>query len=234
MSGIRFILAGGILIRLICPTAWAQGSSQLASESGTKSVAQNNSPQEDIKPDGSTQEEQPTSLGEVARLARAKKGNPLKSSKILDDDNFPRTQINTKEKATDQPASSTSDLSLSNGKVVLLDFWASWCGPCRQALTKLKQLQSIYGSDDFTVISISEDEDVRTWRAYVAEHQMTWVQRFDANGEFRNRFSVNALPTYVLIGRDGRPIERYEGEAAGQSIVERIGPDLKRALQAKP
>jgi thiol-disulfide isomerase/thioredoxin len=124
-------------------------------------------------------------------------------------------------------------LSKLQGKVVLLDFWASWCGPCRQALPKLKQLQSVYSSDDFSVISISEDEDVRTWREYVGEHQMTWVQRFDANGEFRNRFSVNALPTYVLIGRNGRPIERYEGEAAGQSIVERIGPDLKRALQAK-
>jgi thiol-disulfide isomerase/thioredoxin len=186
--------------------------------------------------DSSTQEERPPSLGEVARLARANKGNPPKSSEILDDDNFPRTHINTKEKATDPPASSASDLSLPElrGKVVLLDFWASWCGPCRQALPKLKQLQSVYGGDDFAVISISEDDDARTWREYVAGHQMTWVQRFDANGGFKNQFKVNALPTYVLIGREERPIERYEGEAAGQSIVEGIGPDLKRALQANP
>jgi hypothetical protein len=58
MIEIRFILAGGILIRLICPTAWAQGSSQQGSESVTKSVAQNNSAQENIKPDGATREEQ--------------------------------------------------------------------------------------------------------------------------------------------------------------------------------
>jgi thiol-disulfide isomerase/thioredoxin len=118
------------------------------------------------------------------------------------------------------------------GKVVLLDFWASWCAPCRQALPKLKQLQSVYGSDDFVVISISEDDDERTWREYVADHNMTWVQRFDGNGEVKHRFGVNALPTYVLIGRDGKNIEQYEGEAVAESIVERIGSDLKRALQA--
>jgi thiol-disulfide isomerase/thioredoxin len=235
MRSARSVWAWGILIRLFCATAWAQGSSQQGSESATKSATQNNSAGQNAKPDASAQAEQPTSLGEVARLARTKKGNQPKSGKIFDDDNFPRTHISTKEKVTDTPASSSSELSLSElqGKVVLLDFWVSWCGPCKQALPKLKQLQSIYGSDDFAVISISEDDDERTWREYVADHQMTWVQRFDATDEFKHRFGVNALLTYVLIGRDGKNLERYVGEAAGQSIVERIGPDLKRALQAK-
>jgi hypothetical protein len=99
MRKVRPILAARALIGLICATSWGQGFSQQASESVTKGATQNNSSGQNAKPDGTTQPEQPTSLGDAARLACTKKGNPLKSSKTLDDDNFPRTHSNMKEKA---------------------------------------------------------------------------------------------------------------------------------------
>lgn len=185
------------------------------------------------------QSDQPMSLGELARIARAKKDNQPKPTKVLDDDNFPRTSAPLpKRKPADESAPASSlqqELSLADfrGKVVLLDFWASWCGPCRQALPKLRQLQAIYAGDNFTLISISADEDQQTWKTFVANHQMNWLQRFDLDGNTASQFRVTGLPTYVLLGREGREVARYEGEQLGQSILERIGPDLKAALAAK-
>lgn len=120
------------------------------------------------------------------------------------------------------------------GKVILLDFWASWCGPCGRSLPSLKRLQAVYGSPDFVVISISEDDDQDAWRSFVSDNQMNWPQRLDSNGSMQRQFGVNALPTYVLLGRDGAILQKFVGEAPAESIVERIGPDLKASLSAKP
>jgi thiol-disulfide isomerase/thioredoxin len=183
-------------------------------------------------------EQSPTpSLAEAARLARANKQPSAKPAKLLDDDNFPRTKASAGDKTPDlavsTPGGKTFSLLDFRGKVVLLDFWASWCGPCRSALPKLKQLQSIFGSDQFVVISVSEDEDERTWRAFVSNHQMNWLQHFDAGGSLSQSFSVRGLPTYILIGRDGTILRRYVGEDLGESILERVAPDLKVALEGK-
>jgi peroxiredoxin len=84
------------------------------------------------------------------------------------------------------------------------------------------------------VISISEDDDESAWQAFVSSHNMTWPQRRDSDGSIQSQFGVNALPTYVLIGRDGTVLQKFVGEAPAESIVERIGPDLKATLAAKP
>ena len=183
----------------------------------------------------------------MARAARAKKltdARPVaRTSKLLDDDNMPRG-VYAADAAPARPAASGSGTPSSpaagapfsefRGKVILLDFWASWCGPCRNALPNLKRLQAVYGGADFVVISISEDDDESAWQAFVSSHNMTWPQRRDSDGSIQSQFGVNALPTYVLIGRDGTVLEKFVGEAPAESIVERIGPDLKASLAAKP
>jgi thiol-disulfide isomerase/thioredoxin len=181
-----------------------------------------------------SQPDQPVSLADAARQARAYKQPPAKSTNLLDDDNFPRDHAKTGQKAPELSASAngkTFSLSDFRSRVVLLDFWASWCGPCRSALPKLKQLQSVYGGDQFVVISVNEDSDTRTWQNFVSSHQMTWLQQFDGNSSIRKNFGVNALPTYILIGRDGTILNRYVGEEFADSVLDRIGPDIKKALQ---
>jgi thiol-disulfide isomerase/thioredoxin len=186
--------------------------------------------------DPTLQGQEGMSLADAARLARANKANAAKPVKNYDDDNFPRSTPIVKSKVDDNaPVNhSIQDLPLDEmrGKVVLLDFWASWCGPCRASLPKVRQLNSIYSGDEFMVVSVSEDESEATWQGFVSQHQMTWTQRFDGNSSLMRQYQVQGLPTFVLLGRDGKEVQRYIGEDPGQSIIERAGPEIKRALQS--
>jgi thiol-disulfide isomerase/thioredoxin len=181
--------------------------------------------------DTPTQPDQPMSLGEVARLARAKKNNQAKAVKIFDDENMPRAPISAGEKAPE--FSTVGEGSSNGGKVTILDFWATWCGPCRHALPGLKQLQAVYGSDQVEVVSISEDEDEGAWSAFVAQNQMTWTQRLDLNHQIMRQYGASSLPTYVLIGRDGTVLQQYVGDDPNEPIIERMGQDLKKSLEGK-
>ena len=224
--------------------ALAQDPTQNAPQPAPKSATQDSAAQQQSTADSA---DQPMSLADMARAARAKKQTDAKpatkTSKLLDDDNMPRgvyaadaAPAKTAAPGSQSPSSPASGAPFSEfrGKVILLDFWASWCGPCRNALPNLKRLQAVYGSPDFVVISISEDDDESAWRAFVSSHNMTWPQRLDSDGSIQSQFGVNALPTYVLIGRDGTILQKFVGEAPAESIVERIGPDLKASLAAKP
>jgi thiol-disulfide isomerase/thioredoxin len=163
-------------------------------------------------------------LAELARRARAKKQGAAKPAKILDDDNFQRTQYAADKALPGTEAAGPDSGKPSSGKLVLLDFWASWCGPCRSALPSLKRLQATYG-DRVQIISISEDDDESTWQAFVANNDMRWEQRFDADGRMRARYGVDALPTYILLGPDHKVIQRLEGEDPTQYIAKKIGPN---------
>lgn len=218
-----------------------QNNSQPASKPQAPAPAQ--TAQQQINSDSA---EQPMSVADLARAARAKRQSdgPIAAKVgkvVLDDDNMPRgvyaepVPVKTATPGSHAAAPSSQDGPLAEyrGKVVLLDFWASWCGPCRNALPNVKRLQAVYGGGDLVVISVSEDDDESAWRAFVSSHGMTWPQRLDSDGTLQSKFGVNALPTYVLLGRDGAVVQKFVGEAPAESIVERIGPDLKATLAAK-
>lgn len=173
----------------------------------------------------------PVSLGEIARQARAKKASQAKSVKIFDDDNMPRAPLSAGEKAPGFAPDGSS--GSSSGKVTLLDFWATWCGPCRHALPGLKQLASVYGGSSFEVISVNEDDDEGPWRQFVAQNGMNWTQRFDAGHQMMRQYGAGALPTYILIGKDGTVVQQYVGEDPGSPVIERIGPDIRKSLEQR-
>ena len=200
-----------------------QATNQPASDDAAKKPAaaapSQQPPQNNLLADGS----QPTSLGDLARLARAKKKDEPKAAKVIDDENMPRGGI---------PIGGSAPNS-SSSKLVLLDFWASWCGPCRESLPDLKRFQSAFSSDQVEVVSISEDRDENTWNSFVSQNQMTWEQRFDSKGASARRYGVQGFPTYILMDSNGTILQRYEGEDPSQSLVERIGPDVKKAQDSK-
>jgi thiol-disulfide isomerase/thioredoxin len=233
--------AAAVLCGAVCASAArAQDPPQSASKEAPKTASRQQANAESG--------DQPISLADMARAARAKRqvadiSHTVKTSRVLDDDNMPRgvyaADANPGSSAAPRSQSPGSSASGSpfpefRGKVILLDFWASWCGPCRRSLPSLKRLQSVYGSADFVVISISEDDDEGAWRSFVSTNQMSWPQRLDTNGSLQHQYAVDALPTYILLGRDGSVVQKFLGEAPAESIVERIGPDLKASLTAKP
>ncbi|RYY57656.1 MAG: AhpC/TSA family protein [Chitinophagaceae bacterium] len=98
------------------------------------------------------------------------------------------------------------NLSSFRGKLVLLDFWASWCGPCRSVNPHLVKLQSNYRSQGFEIIGISLDTEKDKWLEAIRKDQLCWTQVCDFRGFFNEaalKYGVNSVPRNVLISREG-------------------------------
>ncbi len=196
-------------------------------------TGQASSLQQNAQADNSAQPGQAMSLGDLARLVRAKKQSDPKPAKtvVIDDDNMPRTGtgISVVGSAPDGSSNSAGRGSAGSGKVVLLDFWASWCGPCRQSVPDLKQLQKTYGSDQVEVISVNEDKDENAGRSFAANNGMNWNVEFDPEGTTAREHGVSAFPTFILIDGNGREVQRFVGEDPSQPLADRIAPYLQKA-----
>jgi thiol-disulfide isomerase/thioredoxin len=101
------------------------------------------------------------------------------------------------------------------GKVVLIDFWATWCGPCREALPHVQQIAKRFEGQPFQVVSISMDSDDARWREFIAHNNMTWIQSRDGRftGPLATMFGVNAIPATFTIDADGVLQDQHVGDA---------------------
>jgi peroxiredoxin len=99
------------------------------------------------------------------------------------------------------------------GKVVLLNFWASWCGPCREEMPRFSKWQQDFGATGLQVIGVSMDDDIAPAKEFLAKHPVSYpIVMGDAKlGETFG--GILGLPTSYLIDRRGRIIARYRGEA---------------------
>jgi thiol-disulfide isomerase/thioredoxin len=121
-------------------------------------------------------------------------------------------------------------LSQLAGKVVVMDFWATWCGPCRESVPELKALTKKYPSDKLVVISFSADHDEQAWKTFIAQKGMDWNQYYDGDGRIRNSFGVNAFPTYIVVDANGFVYDRIVGLNPQMSIVGHLKDTLKTIL----
>lgn len=96
------------------------------------------------------------------------------------------------------------------GKYLLIDFWASWCGPCRKSIPALKDLYVKYDSKDFEILSISIDSEKTKWLKALDEEKMPWPQIFteDVGKEVMGKYQFGFIPFFVLIDKDGKIVER--------------------------
>ncbi|OFW08091.1 MAG: hypothetical protein A3H96_22110 [Acidobacteria bacterium RIFCSPLOWO2_02_FULL_67_36] len=116
------------------------------------------------------------------------------------------------------------------GKVVLLDFWASWCGPCKLATPGLTRLYKKYGDRPFALVAISLDREESPWRQYIDENRMTWPQYWDRGGRIAQLFGVRPIPTYIVLDHEGIVRTTKEGWGPGTdgALDGEIGKWLKR------
>jgi len=110
------------------------------------------------------------------------------------------------------------------GKVVLIDFWATWCGPCKQALPHLKAIVDRFQGKPLVVLSISLDNDEPTWKNFVARNGMTWSQYRDGgfDGPIATSFAVRAIPTTFSIDVNGFVQDRQVGDGKIEEELSRL------------
>ncbi len=120
------------------------------------------------------------------------------------------------------------------GNVVLLDFWATWCGPCRAALPRIRQIAKKFDGQPLVILSISLDEDETKWKEFVGKNEMTWLQYRDGDfkGEISTIFGVKAIPHTFTIDADGVLQDEHIGDADIEGKLKKLIARAKESQSA--
>ena len=131
------------------------------------------------------------------------------------------------------------DWSSYRGKVVLVDFWATWCGPCLGEIPNVQALYEKYHEAGFDVLGYSVDRDVDALKKFEEERKLPWktasetlsVQAKDKGGKeyasISDYYGVNAIPTMVLVGKDGKVLDTHARGEHLKKLLEEQFPDVK-------
>jgi thiol-disulfide isomerase/thioredoxin len=103
------------------------------------------------------------------------------------------------------------DLAAFRAKVVYLDFWASWCGPCKLSFPWLNEMQARYGARGLQVVAVNLDRQRALADAFLAQVPAHFVVAFDPAGDTARRYDVAGMPSSVLIGADGLVLQQHAG-----------------------
>lgn len=89
------------------------------------------------------------------------------------------------------------------GTVVLLDFWGSWCPPCRESIPMVANLNKKFAGQPVKVVGISSDDNEESWRSFIKNNQMTWTEFLDRDSQVQAIFEIQAFPTFIVLDRNG-------------------------------
>jgi thiol-disulfide isomerase/thioredoxin len=121
------------------------------------------------------------------------------------------------------------DFGELRGEVVLLDFWATWCKPCREATPHLERLAGRMEGRPFAIVGISADNDRQALEAYLEKEGVPWPQVWDGGGQAVRAFGVSSFPTYLVIDHEGRPVSKLTGWGSSHSAA--LGREVLRHVR---
>jgi thiol-disulfide isomerase/thioredoxin len=121
-----------------------------------------------------------------------------------------------------------SNVSL-RGKVALLDFWGTWCPPCRASVPMLKNVQRKYATKGLQMVSVSSDDDEEAWKAYVDSQHMEWAEYLDSSGAVQKAFKIESFPTFIVVDKDG--VIRFRESGIGSETQDDLEEAINRALK---
>jgi peroxiredoxin len=119
------------------------------------------------------------------------------------------------------------------GRVLVMDFWATWCPPCRESVGELRDLTKKYPSDKLVLLSVSVDDDDRAWHEFIEKKHMDWLQYRDADGKLRRLFDIRGFPTYLVIDGHGIIRQRMTGLNPQETVVHRLRNNLEAMFQSR-
>ena len=102
-------------------------------------------------------------------------------------------------------------LSKVQGKVIYLDFWASWCGPCRESFPWMNNMQAKFKQKGLQVIAINLDANNDDAQKFLTQHTAQFTVLFDSKGVTPRQYGVKGMPTSFLIGKDGKVLAQHKG-----------------------
>ena len=124
------------------------------------------------------------------------------------------------------PAGNQRKLSDLRGKMVLIDFWASWCGPCRRENPNVVRIYNQYKAKGFEIFSVSLDSDKAKWQAAIAQDGLVWDNHVSDLKGWQNgaaqQYGISSIPHTILVGPDGKIVATHLR-----------GPQLEEALKAQ-
>ncbi|MGB5397846.1 MAG: TlpA disulfide reductase family protein [Gammaproteobacteria bacterium] len=103
------------------------------------------------------------------------------------------------------------DLASLRGKVVYLDFWASWCKPCQKSFPWMRELKSAYESRGLEVVAVNLDKDRALADSFLKQLDVNFVVAFDGSGSTASDYQLKGMPSSYLIGRDGKIYATHVG-----------------------
>lgn len=142
--------------------------------------------------------------------------------------------------SSENSAGNILSLNQFKGKIVLLDFGAGWCVPCKKEIPEVKRIFDKYHSNGLEIIGVSLDKDKTSWKEYIKNEKLDWHHVYEGESNFRNRkkgsinvlYQVHAIPAYILIDENGIIIDRYGGADKKDKSLKDLEAKLETLLSS--
>jgi cytochrome c biogenesis protein CcmG, thiol:disulfide interchange protein DsbE len=125
--------------------------------------------------------------------------------------------------------SGTMSLASLRGKIVVLNFWASWCGPCKDEAPLLQEISLQYADQGVVVLGIDSQDATSDGRAFADHYHLTYPLLHTAGSDLSHRWGVTGYPETFLIDRGGRVVRHFPGAVSGSDVTDALKPLLAKA-----